>query len=189
MKSIMKYVFGMSLITSIVYLVLGVFLVFRPEGTISVFSNIIGIFMMLAGGNSILKYFKTRELEGGFVRFELVYGIISIIAGFILILNPEAVASILPFILGVFFCVSGAVKLQYALDIKQANGQKWMWLLIIALLTIICGIVFILNPFKTAKMITRIIGIFLMIYSILDIVNYCILRRDIRSMNKMIEMK
>lgn len=188
-KMIMKYVFGMSLITSIAYLILGTFLAFRPEGTIAIFSYIIGAFMILAGGNCFVRYYKTKETQGFFGKFDIVYGIISIMAGLILILNPEAVASVLPFVLGVFFCVSGAVKLQYALDIKQVPGSKWIWLMVIASLTIACGVLFVFNPFKTAKTITRIIGIFLIIYSILDIINYCILRRDMREVSKMIEMK
>lgn len=174
----LKKLFGISFATSIVFLIFGLFLVFRTEGTIQLISSIIGIILLLNGGWSLIKYFK-GEKEGTY-RVEFIYGSVAIIAGFILILNPKAVASILPFILGIYFTITGILKLKYALDLREYKRENPTFMMILSILTILCGILFIANPFGGAVAITQIIGIFMIIYAFLDILNYLFLRKDMK---------
>lgn len=178
MKTIKK-LFGINLVTSIVFLIFGLFLVFRTEGTIQLISSLIGIILLFNGGISLIKYFKEEKEET--YNVELIYGIVAIIAGFILILNPKTVASILPFILGIYFTITGVLKLKYALDIREYKKENPTFMMILSILTILCGILFIVNPFGGAVAITQIIGIFMIIYAGLDIANYLFLRKDLKA--------
>ena len=177
-KKAMNAMFRMSLFTSIAFLALGVFVILKPDTSLEIIANIIGTFIIVAGLGGIFGYFKNRQAGS---KFSLSYGIISLIAGSVLILNPQGVIKILPFILGIFFCIGGAVKLQYAFDLKHYKASKWYGTLIIALITIICGILFVVNPFEGAKTIMRAIGIVITIYSILDIINYCVIRQEVKN--------
>lgn len=173
-----KKLFRMNMITSIVFLVIGVFLVFRTEGTINLISSIIGVILLFNGGFSLIRYFK-NETERPY-NVEMIYGLVAILAGFILILNPATVASILPFVLGIYFTITGITKLKYAWDIKNYGRENPVFMFILSILTTMCGILFIVNPFEGAIAITQAIGIFMMIYACLDIINYFVLRRDIK---------
>ena len=179
-KNVMKIMFGMSLLTSIAFLALGIFIIVKPDTTLEIIANIIGVFIIVAGLGGVLSYFKNKE-NGGI--FTLTYGIVSLVAGCVLILNPQAVIKVLPFILGIFFCIGGCVKLQYAIDLKQYKASKWYGTLIIAIVTIVCGVLFIVNPFEGAKTIMRVTGIVITIYAILDIVNYCVIRQEVKIMD------
>ena len=173
----------MSLITSIVFLILGIFLVFRTEGTINLISSIIGVILLLNGGFTIIKYFQNEsEFKS---NVELICGIAIVIAGFVLILNPVAVVSILPFILGIYFTITGIIKLKYALDIRKYQKENPIFMLITSGLTIVCGLLFVINPFGGAVALTQMIGIFMIVYSCLDILNYIFLRKDLKTIEKL----
>lgn len=178
MSKFFNRVFGFSIFSSIVFLILGIFLVFRTEGTINLISSVIGIILLLNGGLSLINYFK-NEINSAY-RVELIYGIIAIIAGFVLILNPSAILSVLPFILGIYFVVSGIIKLKYAIDIKNQKIKAPIISMIVPILMIVCGLLFVINPFGGVVAITQVIGIFLIVYSCLDIVNYCFIKKEIK---------
>lgn len=184
MKAIKK-IFGVSFVTSIVFLIFGLFLVFRTEGTIHLISSLIGMILLLNGGWSLIKYFK--EEKDTPYNIGLIYGVVAIIAGIILILNPKAVASVLPFILGIYFTITGVVKLKYALDIREFKKENPTFMLILSILTILCGILFIINPFGGAIALTQIIGIFMIIYACLDIANYLSLKKDLKHIDDLLK--
>lgn len=169
-----KRLFGMSMINSIIFLIFGLLLVFRTEGTIHLISSAIGLILLINGGFSVIKYFREDKNT-----VNIIYGIVAILAGFVLILNPSTIVSILPFVLGIYFTISGVIKLKYALDIKNYQKSTPVFMLVMSILMIICGILFIVNPFEGAVAITKIIGIYLTIYSVLDIINCFILRKNV----------
>ena len=115
MKEMVNRVFGFSIFTSCIFLGLGLFLFFRPEGTINLIASIIGILLLINGGITLINYF--RNLAYSNYKIEVIYGFIAVIAGFCLILNPVAIVSVLPFILGIYFAISGLFKLKYVIDI------------------------------------------------------------------------
>ena len=182
MNQLIKRIFGFSIFSSIVFLILGMFLVFRTEGTINLISSIIGIILLLNGGFSLINYLR-GDVDASY-RVELIYGIIAIVAGFVLILNPTAIISVLPFILGIYFVISGIIKLKYAIEIKDNKAKAPIYSMIVSILMILCGILFIVNPFEGAIAITQIIGIFLIVYACLDIINYCCIRKDLKEIKR-----
>ena len=113
-----------------------------------------------------------------YYKVNIIYGIVAILAGFILILNPTTIVSILPFVLGVYFTISGIIKFKYALDIKNYQRRTPVFMIIVSILMMVCGVLFIINPFEGAVAITQAIGIYLIIYSVLDIINSITLRKD-----------
>lgn len=182
MRELAKRVFGFSVFTSCFFLAFGLFLFFRPAGTINLISSIIGILLLINGGITLINYFRNEAYSS--YKIELIYGIIAVIAGFVLILNPAAIVSVLPFILGIYFVISGAFKLKYAFDIKTTRKQMPVYSLIISILMILCGILFIVNPFGGAIAITQAIGIFMSVYAILDIINYFCIRKDVKDLER-----
>ena len=172
MKTIKK-LFGINMISSIMFLILGLLLVLKTKGTINLISSIIGVILLMNGGFSTIRYFKENNN-----KVNIIYGIVAILAGFILILNPTTIVSILPFVLGIYFTVSGIIKLKYALDIKNYQRRTPVFMVIVSILMMVCGVLFIINPFEGAVAITKIIGIYLIIYSVLDIINSITLRKD-----------
>ena len=105
----------------------------------------------------------------------------------ILIVKTDLVASILPFILGIYFVINGISRLQYALELKKQGYSSYTTSLVFSLLIILCGILFIINPFEGALALTKLIGTFMIIYAILDISNTVIIKKGMKQATK--EMK
>lgn len=179
-----KKIFVSSIISSVVLFVVGLFLVIRPESTLSLISYILGGILVIIGTTSLVNYYKDKKSVS---TFELIYGVISLIAGLVLILNPKALASLIPFVIGVWILISSLIKLKYIWDLNDTKNKSWTTSLVITIIMLVLGIVLIFNPFEGAVMITRMIGIFVIIYAVLDIVQSSIIKKSVKEIKKVIE--
>lgn len=181
MKSFNKLI-NVSILTSAVLLVIGIFLFIEPDTVIRMISIVLGLLFLVPGISALVDYFKEKN------NSSLITGIITILISLILIINTKFVASILPFILGIYFVVNGINRLMYAVELKKQGFVDFSKSLVLALLIIFCGILFIINPFEGALAITKIIGIFMIIYSLLDITNTVIVKKGMKDIEKSMKL-
>ena len=183
MNNFMSKFFKTSVFSAIGLAILGILLVFESELTIVSISYVIGAILVAIGALAIINYINDMKKN---VKNELdiVYGIGMVILGIIVISNPKGLASIIPFILGIIMIITSATKLQISLDIMRKNEGKMTTSAILLLMTCICGVVLIFNPFSGAKLLAKIIGIIILIYSILDIVSTFKIQKIIKKRNK-----
>ena len=175
--------FILSLIISIIFIIIGLFLFIRPDVTIKTISYIVGIALLIWGIISIIRYFKSDYGINPF-DFDLVYGVLVIIAGLYLVINTSALASVFPVILGIWIIINSVTKFQFSLVLKKLNKEDWKYTLLISFLTFIWGIVLLINPLKAALKVTQIIGIFIIIYAVLDIMDSFVLKKNEEDLNK-----
>lgn len=181
MKNALKGInglFNVSILTSVVILVIGIFLFIQPDTVIRMISVVLGIIFLIPGLTALIDYFKEKNSSS------LVLGIITILVSLILIIKTDLVASILPFILGIYFVVNGITRLQYALELKKDGYTSFTTSLVFSLLIMLCGILFILNPFEGAMALTQMIGMFMIIYAALDISNTVVIKRGMKVVTK-----
>lgn len=182
----MKKFFSSSLITSIILIILGVLLICQSEATILAIAYLIGGIILALGLVSAIKFFKNlnNEKKGD---LDLVYGIISVILGIIVVKNPEAIASIMPVILGISIIISSATKLQYAFELKANDNNLWKTTMVLSIISTLCGLVLLFNPFKAISYFTKVVGIFIIIYAVLDMVSTYTIKRNVKIFQKSIE--
>ena len=186
METLMKKFFRSSLISSITLLIIGILLILQSEITIITISYIIGTLLIALGAIAIIKFIKNinniaRE------DLDIVYGTVTIILGVIVIYNPEAIASIIPIIIGIGIVISSATKLQYAIELKDNLNGQWKTTLIFSIVSAICGVVLICNPFKGAVIIMQIIGGVIVAYSILDIISTITIKKNVSAIHQAID--
>lgn len=178
MDKLMKRFFRSSLVSSITLFVLGFLIIFKSEVTIITIAYLIGSILVALGTLAIIQYIKNIEVSGK-NDLDILYGVVTIILGLLVINNPKLIASILPIIIGVTIIINSATKLQYAFELKKENNQQWKTTMTISIISVICGVVLLFNPFKGAVVITQTIGIFMIVYSILDIISTAIIKRNV----------
>ena len=105
----------------------------------------------------------------------------------IVIYKPEAIASIIPIISGIGIVISSATKLQYAIELKDNLNGQWKTTLIFSIVSAICGVVLICNPFKGAVIIMQIIGGVIVAYSILDIISTITIKKNVSAIHQAID--
>lgn len=173
MKEMIRKVFTLSIFSSILFIVIGLLLFFKPGDTLKTISYVIGGLILVFGIFGVARFTKS-EKKG--LNFDLIYAILSFIAGLIIIFNPEALASIIPIVLGIWIVINSAIKIQYSFYIKSATSNKWKATLIMSLITLVCGIVLLFNPFKAASYVAQAVGLFIMVYAIIDLVESFMLK-------------
>lgn len=159
-----------SIINGIIFFCFGLFLFLKPKLTINSISYLLGGILIVVGFLTFLKYILNNDTVVKKFDIDLIYGIVSIVAGLVLVLNPTAIATIIPLILGIWIVINSSIKLQYLLTFKKYINNNWKIAFTLALFTLIWGIILVLNPFKGAVAFTKTIGIFVMIYSLLEII-------------------
>lgn len=186
MEKLMKKFFRSSIITSAILVVLGILLIFQSEATIVSISYIIGGILVGIGCLAIIKFVKNTNNVAK-EELDIVYGVVTIILGILIITNPGAIASIIPIIMGIGIIISSATKLQYSFELKANENDLWKPTMVISIISIVCGIILLFNPFKGAVMLTKIVGIFIVIYAILDAVSTFTIKRNIGEIHKAID--
>ena len=180
-KKGLNRLYNVSLFTSVVVLAVGVFLFINPSAVIDIIAVIIGILFLIPGVTSLVDYFKEKN------EASLVTGIITILVAIVIMAYRKLIASILPFIFGIFFVVNGINRLQYALEVRKEYGVKDSKPILMAILILLCGVIFIIYPLTVAETAFQIMGLFLCIYALLDISNHVMVRKSINEVKK--EMK
>ena len=184
----MKTFFKSSICASIILMILGLLLIFQSEVTITTISYIIGAALIALGVLALIRFIKSAKniTEMNF-NLDITYGLVTVILGIVIITNPKAIASILPIVLGIAIVINSASKLQYAFILKNDNNDMWKTTMIIAIVSAICGVVLLFNPFAGAVLIMKIVGIFIVVYSVLDIVSTVIIKKNVDEFKTVID--
>ena len=175
-----------SLFSSIGLAILGILLFVESELTIVSISYVVGAILVAVGAIALINYINDKQKQ---MKSELniIYGVGMVILGIIVISNPKGVASIVPFVLGVVIVLNSSAKIEYSLELKKENNNLWASTMILSLFALLCGILLIFNPFEGATFITKIIGIILFIYAMIDIVATLRIRKTVKKALKAIE--
>lgn len=182
MNNIRTKIIKSSLFSSIGLVILGGMLIFQSEFAIISISYIIGAILVAIGTLALIDFVKGLN-QNNKNELDIVYGIVTIIMGIIVIGNPQEIASIIPFVVGIIVIISSATKLQYSLDLKKSNSNLWKPTMIISIFTMLCGVLLVFNPFKGAEIFTKIIGSLILIYAILDIISTLSINKTIKKMH------
>lgn len=187
MEKLMQKFLRSSLITSIVLIVLGLLLVFESEATIFTISYVIGGILIALGVLAIMNFIKSAESMDDKYNLNIIYGVVTVILGILIITNPQAIASVIPIVIGLGIIISSCTKLQYAFQLKANENELWKTTMVISVISTICGIVLLFNPFEAAVGITRIVGIFIVVYAVLDIISTIAIKNNVKKFHQVIE--
>jgi len=170
-----------TIITSLFLLALGLLLIFNSSATILMVSYVIGAVLIALGVLAIINFLRSKNDT---YHLDIVYGIVTIILGILVIQNPKVIGSIIPFVVGVGILINSGTKLKYALDLRENKKEVWKYTLIVAIISAIFGAILVFNPFKASKVLVEIIGIFISIYALLDIVSTIIIKKRYNNKSK-----
>ena len=179
MENIMTKLLKSSIWSSIALIILGFLLIFYSEVTILSISYVVGGILIAIGVIALIKYISNINKDAK-NEIDIVYGIGTIILGIIVISNPKAIASIIPFVLGVLIVINSTAKIDYSFKLMKQKNKLWISTLIVALIALVCGVLLIFNPFAGAEFITKIIGAILLVYAILDIVSTIRISKELK---------
>ena len=150
------------LITSVIYLVIGLILILWPDVAGKIIIYAIGAAALLYGGFRIVDFFVRKEHLSGTVQLGVALGIGCLLLGLFLMIKVAIVVALLAAIIGVAVIVDSVLRLQIALNLRHVGGKYWVMLLVTALVTLGFGILLLFNPFTAVKVATIVAGVSLL---------------------------
>lgn len=172
-----------SLIMSVIFAILGIVLIKEPEGTVKVVSYILGTMFILIGVYKIINYL-TNKAEYSLYNYDIAYGVIAIILGIITIAYSNQIGALFRILIGLWIIYISIIRMNLSLKFRIIKSNVWIYSFIIAITMFICGMYTIFN----SNTIIVTIGILILVYSILDIIENIIFLINVKkyynSLNK-----
>lgn len=164
-----------NLIISILFLIVGILLFSNPGGVVKFITYIIGLLFIIVGIGKFFSYYRMSKKMNINNTSDLILAIIAIILGIVIIFCSSAIEFIIRLIMGSWILYSGIIKLIYSINLRESKVTSWIYVLIVSILMIICGLYIIVK----SNLVFSTIGLVLIIYSIIEIVQYIVLPKNI----------
>jgi uncharacterized membrane protein HdeD (DUF308 family) len=177
MKEVIKTLEKKNIMFSILLIVLGALLTWKPIGFIKTIVIVIGAVLFIMSIIDFLAYFNSDQ---NINNANLFKGIIELIASILLIFRNDVLIDLFPIIIGVVLIFNNIFKMQIALDIKKVDNNKWTYGFVSSLVCILIGVVIILNPFNTLEFVVRLAGIILLISEIAGLIYTMLVLKTIK---------
>lgn len=168
MKDIIKKKEIKGILGSLLLIVLSIFLMLKPIEIIGTLIKVIGMILLICGVFDFANYFVNKKEESLF-DYGLVKGIIEITIGVLFIFKYDLLINLFPCILGLIIVFINIFKLQTAISLKEFESN-YMTGVIISSLSIILGLVIVINPFETIEVVVIVSGAVLLISELSNII-------------------
>lgn len=136
---------------------LGIFLIIRPQTSLNIICRISGAVIAVCGAVKLAGYFS-KDLYRLAFEHDLIFGTLLCVIGIAALVRPVKVISSMHIVAGIIILEEGIFKLRTAVDAKRFGLNKWHIITVLAVLTITAGILLLLNPFEAAQTMTVILG-------------------------------
>jgi uncharacterized membrane protein HdeD (DUF308 family) len=159
---------GWVLTFGIITLLAGLLTVVWPGRTIVVIAVLFGIQLIVAGIFRFVAAFAVDEAAGGTRVLLALLGVLSLIVGLYAVRHLQVTVAALALLLGIFWIVNGAVETFTALSHRGMPQRGWT--IFMGLLGIVAGIVVLVYPGISLLTLALVLGFWLLVYGIMEIV-------------------
>lgn len=157
--------------TSLIYILLGIALIMEPTLVEDMFCYLLAGAAILIGLLKLVSYLFTKvetrisEDTNGFA-----IGISLIILGIFVLMKSTMFIILIPFILGFMITFKGVEGIQNILNLRKFGYGIQKGSLIASLVIILFGLVVMVNPFSTMKILLVMLGMGLLASGLFDII-------------------
>ena len=151
-----------DLIISLIFILLGLMMIARPELVMSTITIVLGMICIVKGIFKITDYLAGNKQD----NYLLAIAIIFIIIGIIIMFCSEFILSAFRILIAIWVIYSGIMNLQTIITWKEYTSRIWFTTLILAIVMICAGIYILVNN----GAILQSIGIAIIIYGLIDII-------------------
>lgn len=161
-----------SLISAIIFFIIGGILFWYNDEIIATLSKIVGIVLAVAGIVEIVIYVINKKKQIDYLA-PVIRGIIFLGLAILFIFGAGIINQVVRFVVGAWILFSGINRLIQTLAISK-RSKKFLPLLLVSILLIAIGVYSIVY----GDVIISTIGIIMMVYSAIDIIGYIFYTKD-----------
>lgn len=156
------------LVSSLFIMFLGIVLLIEPTGSLNFITTIIALISTGIGVFLVVDYLKQSRAEK-MMSVSLILGVVFIVIGIFLFVNISSLVNFITTLIGITIVVKSLFKLQFAFNLKGISSA-WVYNLGFGIASLVIGITLIVNPFGSAELFLRIVGVLLILSSIAEII-------------------
>lgn len=153
---------GYYLITAIVFIILGVLTIMYRNQIAEMTDNIIkwvvaGVFAIVA----VINIIQFAKNPGKTTIGDLAIGVLALIAMVVMLVASGMFLWLVRIMFGLYLAYEGVMKAVGAFKCKKGTVKAWYVPLILGVLSVIAGVLIVLNPFKTTTIFFFVVGLVL----------------------------
>lgn len=143
---------------SAVFCAMGMLLILFPDMSVSVVGVVVGAMLVAFGAVKLAGYFSKDLYQLAF-QFDLAFGVLLMALGVVVLLSPDRALTSICFVMGVAVLADGLFKLQSSLDARRFGLKVWGLLLALAICAGVIGLLLLVQPGKSARVLMRLMGV------------------------------
>ena len=160
-----------ELILGVLLIILGIYTFINPSAAMTGVTLVYGILALITGIVDIIFYVKLEQRTGFAPALSLVCGILSIIAGILIMFNLAVGEWVLIILFPIWFIAHCIARLAHLPYIRMTSGTGYYYFtIVINILGLILGVFMIFDPFISFISASYVIGIYLLCLGIDSIV-------------------
>ena len=175
MENFLKKAGWTSVITSLVFAIIGLVMIYNPETTMKFISTVLGIFFIVVGVIKVVNYFISKGNSTLFTN-DIAWGLIAVIIGLVTMVYSSTIESIFRIMIGVWIIYSGFTRFSLSFRLKNVNDKLWAIVLSLAVLMIVGGLYVTFYP--GALIVT--LGVIILVYAIMDLIESFIFMKNMK---------
>ena len=157
------------IIISAALCILGVMLIAVPDFSAALLGGICGIILTLFGVVKLIGYFS-KDLYRLAFQYDLIFGTILIAVGIVTLVNPGSVLNFICIAHGLTILADSISKIRIAAESKSFGIDQWWVILVSAILSGIFGLVLMLRPAESRRIMMILLGITFILEGILNLI-------------------
>lgn len=157
------------IVLSVALCVLGIILIAFPGFSASLFGILCGVVLIMFGGVKLVGYFS-KDLYRLAFQYDLVFGILMIALGVGMLTHPEGLMHFVCVALGITILADGLTKIQISRESRSFGIGRWQVMLVLAILTGVCGLALVVFPGYGGRVLMALLGITLLLEGILNLI-------------------
>lgn len=168
-----------SIVVSVLFILIGLGMIVFPEISLDVIAYTLATIFVVLG-----VYLFILDNKAAYLLDTMLIGVLLIIMGILLFIYPKSFSLLIPIVLGIWIITDSLFKIRISVSLREYEDVPWVLSLILAIISLVCGIMFIVNPLASSTVITAAFGSLIIIYAISDIVDMIMFKRYISKIVK-----
>lgn len=143
-------------IWSLILLIVGIFLLVRPESTLFVICRLLGVAMIVIGALLLASYINMRgePVAAG----ALAGGVILAAFGIFILARPDVIAAFAGILFAVILISYACGQFVEMSTLRTFHDDRWYLCLIGGIVTLILGVVFLFHPMRLTSVLVQVAG-------------------------------
>jgi uncharacterized membrane protein HdeD (DUF308 family) len=155
------------LVEALIEVGFGLLLLFYPTQAFSLVVLFFGIFALISGVIFTVGALANTKYEGWWLA--LLIGLVSLVVGIFLFVNPQVTATILLILIAVRAVIFGLVFMIGGWEVRKEVTGEWL-VILLGIVSFIFGIWILFNLETAGEVVAIVLGVYLLFVGLLDLI-------------------